>query len=151
MSRRLSLTLLVAALALAIAVPVYADGPTFGPAIYGDGEAWGTKGLGNLPAPNDHMKGSFDRLFVFPDPEGGEYDLQMPVSEAAPGNPAYNGGRWWAVEATWVGPHDPVVLTSYSSEYVDDPFDSFEYHYNLGHIEVTPTTMYFQCPLLPVK
>jgi hypothetical protein len=138
---------LVVALALAIAVPVYADGPNFTPQIYGDGEAWGTKGLGDLPAPNENMKGSFDKLFVFTNGATG----QLPLSEAAPGNPAFNGGRWWVIEATWVGPHDPVVLTSYASEYVDDPSESFEFHYDLGHIEVSPTMTYFECPLLPVK
>lgn len=150
MSRRLSLTLLVAALALAIAVPVYADGPNFTPQIYGDGKAWGTKGLGGLPAPNENMKGSFDKLFVFDDTAA---EGQLPVSEAAPRNPDYNGGRWWVWSATWKEdvPHDPVVLTSYSEDYVADDFDSIMFHYELGHIELTPTMTYFECPLLPVK
>jgi hypothetical protein len=147
MSRKLSLTLVIAVLALLVAVPVFAGGPSFGPEIYGDGKAWGTKGLGELPAPNENMKGSFDRLFVFTNGADG----QLPLSEAAPRNPAYNGGRWWVIVATWDAPHEPVVLTSYSSEYVDDPFYSFEFHYNLGHIEIEETSTYFECPLLPVK
>jgi hypothetical protein len=143
MSRKLSLTLLVAALALLIAVPVYADPgkPNFTPQIYGDGEVWGTKGTTGLPAPNDHNLQSFDALYLVPG--------QMPVSEAAPGNPAYNGGRWRTVMVMWNT--DPVLLTSYSSEYVDD-MHSIEYHLGEGNIALDSTgASYFQCPLLPVK
>jgi hypothetical protein len=33
------------------------------------------------------------------------------VSEAGPGNPDYNGGRWLPVSVTWNS--DPYLLTSY--------------------------------------
>lgn len=147
MSRNTLWAVLALVLALAVALPASAGSPSFTPQIYGDGEAWGTKGLADLPAPNENMQGSFDKLYVFTNGA----DHQLPLSEAAPGNPAYNGGRWQVIQATWDAPHDPVVLTSFSSEYVDDPFHSFEYHYSRGHIEVTPTMTYFECPLLPVK
>lgn len=147
MFRRVEIFVFVVVLALVAALPAAAGAPNFGPAIYGDGEAWGTKGLGDLPAPNEQMQRSFDKLIMFTNGATG----QLPLSEAAPGNPAYNGGRWWVIEATWDAPHDPVVLTSYSSKYVADPFESFEFHYNLGHITLSPTMTYFECPLLPVK
>ena len=61
--------------------------PNFMPSLYGDGEVWGTKGTTTLPAPNEHNRQSFDVLYVITNsnnPQG-----QLPVSEAAPGNPSY--------------------------------------------------------------
>ena len=137
---------------LSLAGAVSADAPNFMPALYGDGEVWGTKATTSLPAPNDHNRQSFDALFVIinnPDPEA----AQLPVSEAAPGNPHYNGGRWITHTVMWteagLAAHDPVpVLTSY---------DEIMVHEDLGHLAITSGTFdggpppYFQCPLLPVK
>src|SRR5690606_25597210 len=52
-------------LLLAAALPAFADAPNFGPAIFADGRAWGTKGLSDLPAPNDRNAHSFDILYSF--------------------------------------------------------------------------------------
>ncbi|MBI4463516.1 MAG: hypothetical protein HY647_02320 [Acidobacteria bacterium] len=71
--------------------------PNFGPSVYGDGKAWGTKSAATLPAPNDHNLQSFDKLFVFVNGAMG----QLPVAEAAPGNPMYNGGRWFTHTVVW--------------------------------------------------
>ena len=125
--------------------------PSFEPELYADGEVWGTKGTTNLPAPNEHNLQSFDKLFVITNsnnPVG-----QMPVGEAAPGNPNYNGGRWFTHTAEWTQDgfweHGIVpVLTSYEEimEQVDP-----------GYLVITPGSfpngppVYFQCPLLPVK
>jgi hypothetical protein len=158
MSRRLSVILAIAALALLVAVPVYAlpGKPDFTQHIYADGEAWGTKVTAVFKAPKGNSGDrSFDRLFVFTNGADG----QLLVGEAAPGNPDYNGGRWETWTATWIDklPHDKVVLTAYSQDSVDDPFYSIEFHYNLGHIELekgspgAPPPDYFECPLLPVK
>jgi len=38
--------------------------PNFGPALFADGEAWGTKATTVIPAPNEHNLQSFDKLFV---------------------------------------------------------------------------------------
>jgi uncharacterized protein with LGFP repeats len=124
-----------------------ADAPNFGPAIYGDGEVWGTKGLGELPAPNGKNSQSFDKLFMFVNGAAG----QLAVSEAAPRNPAYNGGRWSAQTVMWtaagMGAHNPLpVLKSYAD---------IQLHYNLGHLAIAPGNLsdgpdYFECPLLPV-
>ena len=65
--------------------------PSFTPQLYADGEVYGTKATTVLPAPNGRNAQSFDKLFAIinsNNPEG-----QMPVAEAAPGNPDYNGGR----------------------------------------------------------
>lgn len=125
--------------------------PNFMPSLYGDGKVWGTKATTVLPAPNEFNRQSFDNLYVITNsnhPEG-----QLPVSEAAPGNPAYNGGRWFTHTVEWTADgflaHGLVpVLKSYGD---------IQHHANLGHLVITPGSfpngppVYFQCPLLPVK
>jgi hypothetical protein len=125
--------------------------PSFDPELYADGDVWGTKGTTNLPAPNAHNLQSFDKLFVITNsnnPLG-----QMPVGEAAPGNPYYNGGRWFTHTVEWTATgfmaHGIVpVLTSY---------DEIMEQEDLGYLVITPGSfpqgppVYFQCPLLPVK
>ena len=138
MVRKLVFLTLFLALILTTAAPVSASAPNFGPAIYADGVAWGTKGLGSLPAPNGHNDQSFDMLFVFSNGAAG----QLPVSEAGPGNPYYNGGRWSLQSATWAEGVSPVVITSY---------DQLMMYINAGAVTVTSANTYFLCPLLPVK
>ena len=149
MYRKLSFILLVLALSLALVVPAFASAPAFSPQIYADGQVWGTKGLSELPPPNDSNVQSFDKLFMITNsnnPAG-----QLPVSEAGPGNPAYNGGRWFAYTVMWTqagfDAHGTVpVLKSYADVML---------HYNLGHLTITPGApsgpTFFLCPLLPVK
>ena len=151
MLRKLSFLALVLALSLFAVFPAFAASPNFTPAIYADGEVWGTKGLAILPTPNENNVQSFDKLFVITNsnnPMG-----QLPVSEAGPGNPAFNGGRWFTqtvmrTEAGFADHGTVPVLKSY---------EDIMLHYSLGHLEITPGTFdggppaYFECPLLPVK
>lgn len=125
--------------------------PNFMPALYGDGKVWGTKGTTSLPAPNENNLQSFDALYVITNsnnPQG-----QLPVSEAAPGNTDYNGGRWFTHTVEWTASgfmgHGIVpILTSLAD---------IEHHQSLGHLVITPGSfpggppVYFQCPLLPTK
>ncbi len=123
---------------MAVPFPVFADGPDFSkPAIYADGVPWATKGLGALPPPNGRNNQSFDKLFVIMFGAEG----QLPVAEAAPGNPDYNGGRWNLYIATWVDMQDPPLITSYAQlqSYILDEF-----------IDISSANNYFECPLLPV-
>ena len=140
--RRFTITAVLAAFVLLIAVPAFADPgqPDFSAGVFADGEAWGTKATTTLPAPNGKNNQSFDKIFVITNGADG----QLPVGEAAPGNPAYNGGRWWVHTATWIDelPHPKVVLTSY---------DEVMFHYSLGHLIIEDAETYFQCPLLPLK
>jgi hypothetical protein len=153
MLRKITIFTLVMALSLVFALPAFAAGPTFEPAIYADGEVFSTQGLAILPAPTDNNMQSFDKLFVIVNsnnPEG-----QLPVSEAGPGNPNFNGGRWFTQTVEWTqagfDAHGTVpVLKSYEDIMV---------HYNLGHLTITAGSPggpgappdYFECPLLPVK
>ena len=152
MLRKTSSILFVVLLGLMAAIPAFADqpdhvggglgnkAPDFGAGVYADGQTWGTKGTTSLPAPNDNNQQSFDMIFVVTNGAEG----QMPVGEAAPGNPMYSGGRWWLHTATWIEdlPHPKPVLTSY---------DEVMLHAGLGHLIIADAQVYFQCPLLPVK
>ena len=148
----LSLTLMVLVFIATTAGLADRGKPNFMPSLYGDGEMWGTKGTTVLPAPNDHNLHSFDVLYVITN--SNNPDGQLPVAEAAPGNPDYNGGRWFTHTVEWTedgfGDHGGIVpvLTSEGE---------IEVHDNLGHLVITPGSfpngppVYFQCPLLPVK
>ena len=125
--------------------------PNFSPALWGDGQVWGTKGTTELPAPNEHNIQAYDALVIIVNSNAP--DGQMPVAEAAPGNIHYNGGRWFAVTAWWTDDGfaefgTVPIITSYAE---------FLSYYMMGYIdyEVGPPeggpAPYFQCPLLPVK
>jgi hypothetical protein len=83
----LRIVLLVAAAAVAAAIPTAASSGVTGPAFYVDGVTYRTVNtptdLSRTGAP-DH---SFDTIYDF----GG---LQLNVATAAPGDRDYNGGRW---------------------------------------------------------
>ena len=136
-----AITLSMALMVWMVSLPVFAEGPNFSnPAIYADGEVWATKGLNPFPAPNGKNNQSFDFLFLFTNGA----DEQLPVAEAAPRNPKYNGGRWNVYSATWEGDiaNDPPVVMSYAelSAYVAD-----------GELTISHSGVYFECPLLPFK
>lgn len=147
---------IVGAMAFAIAGAAKAEPPlgqtmpTFTPAVYADGEVWGTKGTTPLPAPTDGNEQAFDKLYII---SNGMAMTQLPVGEAAPGNPDYDGGRWDTELAVWtadflmsVGGVAPTLMSA------DEVLD----HVELGHLLLmghpmgpgTPPS-YFQCPLLP--
>ena len=147
--KRVFVSILLALIVFAGASLANPGAPNFGPALYGDGEVWGTKGAAALPAPNGNNNQSFDKLFVIVNGAPG----QLPVAEAAPRNPAYNGGRWFTHTAMWtaegMAAHEPLpVLRSYAD---------IQFHRDLGHLAVAPGSPaggpppYFECPLLPVR
>lgn len=136
MIKKSAFVILVVALSLIFVVPAFAAAPNFGSAIYADGETWGTKGTADLPAPNDNNGQSFDGLFKFTN----GVDDQLAVAEAAPTNPAYNGGRWAEYLVTFTD--GAVLVTSY---------DQLHDLAMEGKVTIVPTGNYFQCPLLPDK
>jgi len=150
--RKVTFIGLMAAFLLAFAGAAMAASPNFGPAIYADGQVWGTKGLAALPAPNGHNEQAYDMLFIFIN--SNSIIGQLPVSEAGPGNPAYNGGRWFTHVVEWTadgfaayGGNVPVLMS------YDEILDNLD----LGYLTITEGTVmggpppYFECPLLPVK
>lgn len=134
MNKKMLALVFAVVLLVVAAIPAFADGPNFGAAIYADDETWGTKGNADLPAPNEHNRQAYDGLFMVPG--------QLPVAEAAPGNPAYNGGRWIAYDVTWIG--TPELVTSYAQ------LHTLEQAGAVTIAEADPGH-YFQCPLLPMK
>lgn len=150
--KALGLTTGVAVLFVAMLGTVSADPgkPNFMPAIYADGQAWGTKGTTTLPAPNAHNRQSFDALYIITN--SNNPGSQLPVSEAGPGNPHYNGGRWFAHTVVWTAERlaqgQVPILTSY---------EDILMHEAAGHLMISAGApnpnmpVYFQCPLLPVK
>lgn len=108
-----------------------AEAPNFQAGFWGDGERWGTKPLGELPEPNN--KDSLDKLFFIPG--------QAPLSEAAPGNPDYNGGRWWAHTVEGVDDADKPVRSYADLQELD----------GLTIEEGGHDPIFFECPLLPYK
>jgi len=152
MFRRVSPLFLVVVLVLLTAIPALAapGSPNFSPAVYADGKLYGSKFTTELPAPNAHNMQSFDKLFVITNGAEG----QMPVAEAAPGNPMYDGGRWYVHTASWTDDaidalgDDLPTLTSYAD---------VSMYAEMGYLTIVPGAPaggppdYFQCPLLPVK
>ncbi|MBD0348114.1 MAG: hypothetical protein ICV59_03095 [Thermoleophilia bacterium] len=83
----------VPAAALMLAAPAIADGNSLGPpggTIYAFDVAYRTVATPTSLPP----KGPTDTIYVFPD-----CLACASVSEAAPGHPGYNGGRWRVVQA----------------------------------------------------
>ena len=142
MKKKLFTLTIALALLIVTVIPAFAAGPTFGPAIYADGAVWSTKGNADLPAPNEHNRQSFDGLYKLVDDQGNP--LQMPIAEAAPGNTAYNGGRWIEYFVTWndgsTPPSEPITS-----------FEELDGYIQAGAVTVLESGNYFQCPLLPVK
>jgi hypothetical protein len=113
--------------------------PNFQAGFWGDDERWGTKAVTVLPEPRN--KDSLDKLFFIM-----HEDQDAPLSEAAPGNPAYNGGRWWS-----------HTVTVDDESAIDFPITSSDELAGLPDGAVTITEGeathpdFFACPLLPYK
>jgi hypothetical protein len=93
MSRFLLLSLAAAVAAAVLAAPATTAGNSLGPpgsTIYAFDEAYRTIAT-PTSLPN---RGAFDTIYVFPNCAS-----CASVSEAAPGHPGYNGGRWKVVQA----------------------------------------------------
>ncbi len=93
MRRFLLLSLVSAVAAAVLAAPAAPVGNSLGPpgsTIYAFDQAYRTIAT-PTSLPN---RGPFDTIYVFPD-----CPTCASVSEAAPGHPGYNGGRWKVVQA----------------------------------------------------
>ncbi|MFX1416229.1 MAG: hypothetical protein ACFFC0_05425 [Promethearchaeota archaeon] len=132
-------------LLIASVVPMVAAAPAVRAeeALLADGTAWDTILTSATFKPPKNLN-SVDKLYVF------SLDGQRPVAEAAPYEKDYNGGRWWVhlVEFTELGlsihdsDHDGVADFELTSD------DAVLQHEALGHLTITPTQTFFECPLL---
>lgn len=121
----------IAALAVTVAGALLVVNAAFGKALPRP-ETWvdGERFAGVVtPATFDPASGNFDELYMCTD--GSTFKDGVPlISESGPGDQDYNGGRW----------HLNVSVNC------DPTADSVE-DLDLG--DFTPTSMYFECPLLP--
>jgi hypothetical protein len=95
MKKRL-LFLVVLAMLIVLPTAAFADGKSLGPpggTIYAHDVAYRTIGTPSV-LPQNAPDDSFDTLYHFPDCDGCKA-----VSDAAPGDTDYNGGRWIVVDA----------------------------------------------------
>lgn len=76
---------------------------------------------------------------------------QRSVSESAPGDPTYNGGRWWVQMVVFtpegIAVHDPDGDGTVDFELTTAA--DVLHHAALGHVEIFDTGVYFECPMLP--
>lgn len=75
---------------------------------------------------------------------------QRAVSESYPGQPDYNGGRWW-VQMVVFTEQGLAIHDADGDGSVDFELTSAEevlQHFALGHFEIFETDTYFECPLL---
>lgn len=76
---------------------------------------------------------------------------QRSVSESAPGDPDFNGGRWDVQMVVFtpegVDAHDPDGdgIVNFELTDAEEVLD----HEELGHIVINDANIYFECPMLP--
>ena len=91
---------------------------------------------------------STDVIFNF---AGSGLSGQRSVSESAPGDRGYNGGRWVVMAVTFtelgMSIHDPDGDGAANFELTNA--EDVLHHAELGHLLIEPTGIYFECPLLP--
>ena len=128
--------------------------PDFSPHVFGDGEMWGTKLTAIVKGPNGNNDQSFNKLFIITNGVPG----QLPLADAAPGNPDYTP-RWWTHTAEWTVPAHALLTFNDEKDAYDPAVDwnNLAFHVSLGHLVITEGSFpdgppdYFVCPLLPVK
>jgi hypothetical protein len=110
-----------------------------------------TRAYGTVGTPAvfmDPPEGTTDTLYNF---QMSGLDGQRAISDAAPGDPDFNGGRWAVVPVTFtelgMAVHDPDGDGEVNFELTSA--DQVHEHVGLGHVVLEPTTIYFECPLLP--
>jgi hypothetical protein len=120
-------TLCLALLVLPLVAGAQAVGPPGG-GIYAHDELFKV-----VATPRDlPPQGKFDTIYAL----GGDL---MNVSDAAPGDPAYNGGRWEVRPITWTG-MDPTQFTN---------AEQIKQAAAMGKITIGDVVRRFECPLIP--
>jgi hypothetical protein len=143
--RRLLPSIALALAAALAAGPALARATRVDDAIWNDGRLYGTVLTPtSFVAPPEH---STDTLYNF-----GMSGLngQRAISEAAPRDRDYNGGRWSVVVAVFTEAGKSTLGDGSGNIAVELTSDEeLLYHVDQGHIELIPTSIYFECPMLP--
>ncbi len=120
----------VAVFALAfLANAASATPPHAGIRVYANDRLWASFDATDLKPGPAH---SMDLIFVFPGTS------LIPVGEASPGDPDYNGGRWDVRAVTFTG----IAPEQFTND------DEVWFHYGLGHLAISGNLRYFECPLI---
>lgn len=115
-------------------------------AIWANGELYGT--VVTPTSFKNPPKHSTDIIYSF---AMNELQGQRSVSEAAPGDRDYNGGRW-SVHFAFFTVLGETVHDADGDKIVDFELTTAEQvlaHEALGHLEIVDANFYFVCPLLP--
>lgn len=146
MIRRKSTLIAVLSIGLALAASVaMAGGATrVEDALWGAGVTWDTVLTPtSFRQPPSH---TVDLLFNF---SMSGLTGQRSVSESVPGDPDYNGGRWWVQMVVFtpqgIAVHDPDGDGAVNFELKSA--EEVAHHVDLGHLQIFPTATYFVCPL----
>lgn len=141
---------LVLAASLAAAPAAQAEAtPVFEGAIWEDGTLWGTV-LTPALLPDDAPEDSFDVIYNF---AGAALTGQRSVSEAAPGDADYNGGRWSVLLVDYTEAGVAAFDTDGDGD-VDGELTSDEavlMAANDGLLTLTGPVLHFSCPLVPTR
>jgi len=131
-TRGLLTALLVAVLASAFLANASAAAPARAAIrVYANDVVWASFDAADFkPAPAQ----SLDKIYVL------QGEGLMPVAEASPGDPEYNGGRWEVHMVSFTG----MAPTQFTND--EDLLD----HASLGHLTIGDPVRYFECPILPL-
>lgn len=116
-------------------------------AIWANDSLWGTVLTSTDFSKTGAPETTYDILYNF---DSSGLSGQRSVSETWPGVPGYNGGRWhvYAVEFTEAGilVHDPDGNGAVNFE-LTNAEQVLQHAMTLGHLKISPTDIYFECPL----
>ena len=140
------LTILTVFVLLAAGAAAHAGGSTrVADAVWGDGITWDT--VLTPTAFKQAPSHSVDRLYDF---SMSGLRGQRSISSNVPGDPDYNGGRWWVQMVVFteqgLAVHDPDGDGMVNFELTSA--EELMEHVGFGHLEVFETSTYFECPLL---
>ena len=104
------------------------------PVIYANDRLYGTVIATNTDFSQAHPEESLDTIYTFPN--------QRSVADAAPGDPAFNGGRWAVRPVTWNVEPYPDDLTN-----AVQVLEATE----AGDLSIGAPVRYFVCTLVPLR
>jgi hypothetical protein len=143
------LSFVLAGLALSTPLSVYAAASPPHLGIYADNLVFQTVGT-PTSLPNAHGQ-PFDQLYRFVSslpPGAPATDQQYPLSDHAPGDQAYVGGRWHVVIVV-DSSGNPITGYDFGAHPITSLSQYMAVKAAMGWTEIS-TNVYFECPLLPV-
>ncbi|WP_353826318.1 hypothetical protein [Agromyces sp. SYSU T0242] len=138
-------TFALAAGAVLVGAPAANAAGVSGPAFWVDGQQYRTVGTTTDFSTTGAPASSFQPLYAFPD------GTQANVTDSAPGDPGYRGGRWAVTEVLLPNGYQ-AALDSGDLDH-DGVLDSDEELWAAaaeGDLVVGEVLRYFECPVIPL-